>query len=115
MALGGSSRNSRIARCGQPCLPCTALLAGVQLLPRMPDLGIFETLPLLSEVQFGPNHGSAHYGVGLALQRDGQSRQPHEILRRYQTLKPREDQTAGPRVAVTTQPVVGLKRNDVLR
>ena len=117
------------------------MLAGVQLLPGTPDLGIprdaadevsrgldqfragrcqeeqgaFETLPWLSEIQFGPNHVSVHCGVGLALQRDGQSRELHEMLRRCQAPKVCEDQTAGPRVALTTRPVAGLKRNDVLR
>ena len=94
------------------------------------DSGFLEALLLLSEIQFelrnwaqtvealqrairlDPNHVSAHYRLGLALQRSGQSRQAREILQRYQALKAREDQTVGERVAATTRFIVGLKRDD---
>ncbi|MCY4593817.1 MAG: tetratricopeptide repeat protein [Bryobacterales bacterium] len=97
------------------------------------DSGFLEALLLLSEIQFelrnwaetvealqraielDPNHVSAHYRLGLALQRLGQSQEAREILQRYQALKTQEDQTVGERVAVTTRFIVGLKRDDELR
>lgn len=97
------------------------------------DSGFLEALLLLSEIQFelrnwaetvealqraiqlDPNHVSAHYRLGLALQRLGQSQEAREILERYQELKAQEDQTVGERVAATTRFIVGLKRDDEFR
>ena len=95
--------------------------------------GFLEALLLLSEIQFelqnwaeavealqqavqlDPNHAAAHYRLGLALQRSGQSEEAQQVLRRYQALKAQEDQTVGDRVAATTRFIVELKRDDELR
>ena len=92
-----------------------------------------EALLLLSEIQFelrrwaetvealqqavrlDPNHVSAHYRLGLALQRLGQSQEARGVLSQYQELKAKEDQTVEERVAVTTRFIVDLKRDDDTR
>ena len=66
-------------------------------------------------IQLDPNHVSAHYRLGLALQRSGQSQEARQILQRYRLLKAEEDQTIGGRVAVTTRFIVELKQDDGLR
>ena len=127
-ALGTFREGSRSADSSQ-------LAARAEVLAQLTqeDSGFFEALLLLSEIQFelqnwaetvealqqaiqlDPNHVSAHYRLGLALQRLGQSHEAREMLGRYQALKAREDQTVEERVAVTTRFIVGLKRDDELR
>lgn len=63
-------------------------------------------------VQFDPNHVSAHYRLGLGLQRLGQLQEARQTLQRYQALKAQADQTIGERVAATTRFIVELKQDD---
>ena len=127
-ALGTFRESSRSADSSQMAARA-AVLAEIT----REDPEFLEALLLLSEIQFelrnwsetvealqraiqlDPNHVSAHYRLGLALQRLGQSREAREILSRYQALKAREDRAVGDRVAVTTRFIVGLKRDDELR
>ena len=67
---------------------------------------------LQQAVELEPNHVSAHYQLGLALQRTGQSQEARRTLQRYQALKAQEDQTIGERVAATTRFIVELKQDD---
>ena len=127
-ALGTFREGSRSADSSQMAATAAVL---VEVTREVPEF--LEALLLLSEIQFelrnwsetvealqraiqlDPDHVSAHYRLGLAHQRLGQSQQAREILGRYQALKAREDQTIGERVAVTTRFIVGLKRDDELR
>ena len=63
-------------------------------------------------VQLDPNHVSAHYRLGLGLQRLGQLQEARQTLQRYQALKAQADQTIGERVAATTRFIVELKQDD---
>ena len=127
-ALGTFREGSRSADSSQ-----MAARAAVLVQVTGEDPGFLEALLLLSEIQFelrnwaetvealqraiqlDSNHVSAHYRLGLALQRLGRSQDAKEILERYQALKAQEDQTVGERVAATTRFIVGLKRDDELR
>ena len=69
--------------------------------------GAVETLRRV--VQLDPDHVSAHYRLGLSVQRLGKVLEAREILDRYRLLKSQENQTINERIAVTTQFIVDLK------
>ena len=60
-------------------------------------------------IQLDAEQVAAHYRLGLALQRMGQSEEARQTLARYQALKARADQSIGERVATTTRFIVALK------
>ena len=114
------------SRSGDSSEVATRLETLVELTREQP--AFFEAQLLLSEVQFelqnwpsavealrhavrlAPNHVLAHYRLGLALQRTGQTQEARRVLERYGELKAQEDRTIGERVAVTTRFIVELKQ-----
>ncbi len=59
--------------------------------------------------ELDPSHVQAHYRLGLALQRTGESARATETLLKYRELKAGEDRSVGKRVAATTRFIVDLR------
>ncbi len=57
-------------------------------------------------VRIDPTHVTAHYRLGLALQRSGRTEQAQQALEKYRDLKAQEDAAIGERVAATTRFIV---------
>ncbi|MDE0105356.1 MAG: tetratricopeptide repeat protein [Bryobacterales bacterium] len=57
-------------------------------------------------VAIDANHVTAHYKLGLALQRSGHTERARQTLERYRELKALEDAALGERVAATTRFIV---------
>ncbi len=62
-------------------------------------------------VRLDPSQVTAHYRLGIALQRSGRSQDARTVLQRYNDLKARQDQLVGERVAATTRFIVELHKD----
>ena len=61
-------------------------------------------------IRLDAEHASAHYRLGLALQRSGRPQEARQALQRYRVLKDREDRTTGERAAATTRFIVEMEK-----